>query len=120
MKNRLFIQGAKLLMAALVCSGFLACQKVELPRDRPGPPGCGMRDPSQTAPAMLSIAQQERYRAMGTPDQLMDNAEGGKDWVYFRSQGSVFGEQQTAEIFRFNQKGILVSHTTDLIKRVGK
>ena len=99
---------------------MLGCQKVELPRDRPGPPGCGMRDPNQTAPGMLSIIQQETHRGMGTPDQLLDNQVGGKDWVYFRSQGSVFGEQQSAETFRFNVQGLLVMRDTNVIKRVGK
>jgi hypothetical protein len=113
-------QTVLLSICILFSSLLLGCQKVELPRDRPGPPGCGMRDPNQTAPAMLSIVQQETHRAMGRPDQLIENEVGGKDWIYFRSQGSVFGEQQSAEIFRFNAQGLLVMRDTNMIKRVGK
>jgi len=109
------------LTLVVVVSGALdACEPVKMPHETPGPPGCGLRDPSQTAPAMLSVAQQQVLRNQGPPRVLEVNDKGGKTWVYYRSTGSVFGETDTAEIFVFNDVGLLVSQRTETRRHVGK
>lgn len=110
---------ACLALAPVVVAG-VACEPVKLPHEQPGPPGCGMRDPRDTAPGMLSVAQKEAYRTNGSPDQVRPNKHGGLDWLYERSRGSVFGEQQTVEVLSFNAEGILVGRDTEVIMRVGK
>lgn len=107
-----------LLASALLT--FSACEPVKLPHEEPGPPGCGMKDPRETAPGMLSIAQKTAYRQNGSPDEVVKNAHGGMDWRFKRSSGSVFGEKQTVEILSFNAQGILVAKDTELIRKVGK
>ena len=97
-----------------------ACDPVKLPNEMPGPPGCGLRDPSQSGPSMLSVAQQQVFRAQGSPNTLEDNDKGGKTWVYLRQQGSVFGEKETAETFVFDASGILLSQRTETRRSVGK
>lgn len=97
-----------------------ACEPAKLPHQQPGPPGCGKRDPRKTAPGMLSIAQKETYRKQGSPDEVRENAHGGLDWLYKRSRGSVFGEEQTVEVFSFNAEGLLVGQDTEVLMKVGK
>lgn len=115
---------ARLLRACLAVTPVVvvasACEPVKLPHEQPGPPGCGMRDPRDTAPGMLSIAQKEAYRQQGSPDQVRPNKHGGLDWLYNRSTGSVFGEQKTVEILSFNKEGLLVGRDTEVLMRVGK
>ena len=40
--------------------------------------------------------------------------------IYVRQAGSVFGEQETAEMFVFDDKGLLVEQKTEIRKSVGK
>ena len=108
----------RLLFAALLLSA--ACEPVKLPHEIPGPPGSGLRDPRTSGPTTMSTAQNKVYRENGSPDELRDNDKGGKDWIYTRSQGSVFGEQQKIEIFSFDNTGLLVASKTELIRAVGK
>jgi hypothetical protein len=108
-----------LALTPLVALG-LACDPVKLPHQQPGPIGCGKRDPRGTAPGMLSIAQKEAMRKNGSPDEVRDNDKGGLDWLYHRSAGSVFGEQKTVEILRFDVEGILVDQQTEVLMKVGK
>jgi hypothetical protein len=97
-----------------------ACEPVVLPHQVPGPPGCGMRDPSQSGPTTLSVAQQQVLRNQGPPQALDENEHGGRTWVYFRQQGSVFGERETAETFAFNAQGLLVAQKVETRRYVGK
>lgn len=97
-----------------------ACEPVKLPHQQPGPVGCGQRDPRETAPGMLSIAQKEAFRKQGSPDEVRPNEKGGLDWLYKRSSGSVFGEQQTVEILSFDVEGLLYGQRTELLRKVGK
>lgn len=113
------------LSGALAASGGLlvvavGCEPVKLPHQQPGPAGCGKRDPRGTAPGMLSIAQKETYRKLGSPDDVRDNARGGLDWLYNRSSGSVFGEQKTVEAYSFDKDGLLYDQKTDVVMKVGK
>ncbi len=96
------------------------CEPVKLPHEQPGPAGCGMRDPRDTAPGMLSIAQKEAFRQNGSPDEVVPNKAGGLDWRFRRSSGSVFGEQQTIEILSFDKDGILVGRDTEVLRKLGK
>ena len=97
-----------------------ACDPVKMPHEMPGPVGCGKRDPNVSGPAMLSVAQQTTLRNQGNPLQLVDNEHGGKTWIYVRQAGSVFGEQETAEMFAFNAEGLLVEQKTEVRKYSGK
>jgi hypothetical protein len=108
-------------MRVLVLLALLsACEPVKLPHEMPGPPGAGLRDPRASGPTTMSYAQNKMYRESGSPDELRDNDRGGKDWIYTRSSGSVFGEQQKVEIYSFDAQGLLVGSRTDLIRSVGK
>lgn len=107
------------LVAALVAA-LPACDPVKMPHELPGPVGCGMRDPRTSGPSTLSVAQQTTLRNQGPPATLEDNPHGGRTWVYLRSTGSVFGEQETAEMFAFDAQGLLVSHKTEIRRSVGK
>lgn len=98
----------------------LACEPVKLPHEEPGPAGCGVRDPRDTAPGMLSIAQKEAYRQNGSPDEVRPNKSGGLDWLYRRSSGSMFGEQQTIESLSFDKDGLLVGRDTEVVRKLGK
>ncbi len=113
-----------MLVVRLVTAVFLlsmaACERVVMPHEVPGPVGCGMRDPSSTGPSMLSVAQQMTRKNQGPPQALEDNEHGGKTWMYLRQAGSVFGEKETAEMFIFDNRGLLVGQTTELRKSVGK
>lgn len=109
-----------LLAFAALALAFSACEPVKLPHEQPGPPGCGLKDPRETAPGMLSIAQKEAFRQNGSPHEVVKNKHGGMDWRYKRSAGSVFGERQTIEILSFNAQGLLVAKDTEVIKKVGK
>jgi hypothetical protein len=103
--------------AVLVVSG---CDPVKMPHEQPGPIGCGKRDPRDTAPGMLSVAQKKALQENGNPAEVRPNALGGLDWLYRRSSGSVFGEQQTVELFVFDVEGILRGRDTDVVRKVGK
>ena len=118
---------SRLLLAALFATSTMSvavmgsgCQKVKMPHEMPGPPGCGKRDPNNTAPAMLSIAQQQTHKNQGKPDTLVDNDKGGKTWSYKRNRGSVFGQEVVIEVFGFDKDGLLYEQRTDLISKVGK
>jgi hypothetical protein len=97
-----------------------ACGPVKLPHEMPGPPGCGQRDPSQSGPSTLSVAQNTTMKNMGLPGALEDNEFGGKTWLYSRQAGSVFGESSTIEAFIFDAQGLLVGQKTHVQKQVGK
>lgn len=110
-------------LAALLSAGSFVgtgCEPVKLPHQQPGPIGCGLRDPRDTAPGMLSIAQKEAYRKQGTPSEVRPNERGGLDWLYPRSRGSVFGEEQTVEILSFDVEGLLFRQETEMLRKVGK
>ena len=104
-------------LALLLCS---ACEPVQRPDEVPGPAGCGMRDPSQTGPSLLSVAQQTAIKNRGMPHQLEDNSVGGKTWIYFRTTGSVFGETEAAELLTFDKDGLLKEQKTEVRRHVGK
>jgi hypothetical protein len=108
------------LVAAVFSLTMSACEPVKLPHEQPGPIGCGKRDPQSTSPGMLSVAQQTTLRNQGMPQHLVDNDKGGKTWVYTRQAGSVFGEQETQELFAFDDRGLLVEQKTELVRHVGK
>lgn len=109
-----------LALSPAVVVALGACEPVKLPHEQPGPPGCGMRDPRDTAPGMLSIAQKEAYRQNGSPDEVRPNKSGGLDWRFARSSGSMFGEQQTIEILSFDKDGLLVGRETEVVRKLGK
>lgn len=112
---------ASLLVAALSLTTVAAgCDPVKLPHEMPGPLGAGKRDPRTSGPSTMSVAQQTTLRNQGTPGTVEDNDKGGKTWVYVRQSGSVFGEQETAEIFVFDDRGLLVEQKTELRRYVGK
>lgn len=116
-------RSSALLLAAWLGVAFLgtsACEPVKLPHEQPGPIGCGLRDPRETAPGMLSIAQKEAYRKQGSPNEVRPNERGGLDWLYPRSRGSVFGEEQTVEILSFDVEGLLYRQETEMLRKVGK
>lgn len=101
-------------------AGAAACEPVKLPHEQPGPVGCGTRDPRDTAPGMLSVAQKEAVRKLGTPGEVRPNERGGLDWLYRRSAGSVFGEEQTVETLSFDIEGLLFRQDTEVLHKVGK
>ncbi len=113
---------ALLVLAAflLVSVALAACDPVTLPHQVPGPPGAGKRDPASSGPSTMSVAQQTTIRHQGFPLQLVDNDKGGKTWLYVRQAGSVFGEQETAEMFVFDDRGLLVEQKTEIRKYSGK
>lgn len=111
---------ALFLVAAVLPIGHIACDPVPLATEQPGPLGCGMRDPRSTGPSLLSAAQQQTLRNLGGPDDVKDNNFGGKDWSYMRSSGSVFGEKQSVEVVSFDDKGLIKSQKTELLRSVGK
>jgi hypothetical protein len=105
-------------VAPVVVTG--ACEPVKLPHEMPGPPGCGKRDPSQSGPSTLSVAQNTTLKNMGMPGAVEDNDVGGKTWLYSRQAGSVFGETATIEAYVFDAQGLLVAQKTEVRKHVGK
>ena len=109
-----------LLRFSLLALFMVACEPVKLPHEMPGPIGAGRRDPRSSGPSTMSVAQQTTLRNQGVPLDVVDNEVGGKTWTYVRQAGSVFGEQETAEMFVFNDKGLLVKQETELRKYVGK
>ncbi|MBM4281996.1 MAG: hypothetical protein FJ137_14965 [Deltaproteobacteria bacterium] len=109
------------LLVVIVALPLLStCEPVTLPHELPGPPGCGRRDPNQSGPSTLSVAQNTTVRNMGMPGALEDNERGGKTWLYSRQAGSVFGESATIEAFVFDAQGLLVAQKTEVRKQVGK
>jgi hypothetical protein len=111
---------ASLLVFAPVVVAATACEPVKLPHEMPGPPGCGKRDPGQSGPSTMSVAQNTTVRDMGVPGALEDNEFGGKTWLYSRQAGSVFGESATIEAYIFDAQGLLVGQKTEIKKQVGK
>ena len=113
-----------LLVALALCAPVIvtvtACEPVKLPHEMPGPLGCGKRDPNQSGPSTLSVAQNSTVRNMGMPGALEDNEFGGKTWLYSRQAGSVFGESATIEAYIFDAQGLLVGQKTQVQKQVGK
>jgi hypothetical protein len=113
-----FVLLVALWSSAVVTSS--ACEPVKLPHEMPGPPGCGRRDPSQSGPSTMSVAQNTTLKNMGLPGALEDNEFGGRTWLYSRQAGSVFGESATVEAFLFDAQGLLVAQKTEVKKQVGK
>jgi hypothetical protein len=109
-----------LLVVVVALPLFSACEPVKLPHELPGPPGCGRRDPNQSGPSTLSVAQNTTVRNMGMPGAIEDNEHGGKTWLYSRQAGSVFGESATIEAFVFDAQGLLIAQKTEVRKQVGK
>jgi hypothetical protein len=97
-----------------------ACDPVKMPHEVAGPPGCGARDPALSGPSTMSVAQNMTLHNQGTPAGTEPNEWGGRDWVYYRSSGSVFGETQSADVFRFDALGLLKAQTTEVRRHVGK
>jgi len=97
-----------------------SCDPVKMPYEMPGPLGAGKRDPRESGPSTLSIAQQTTLRNQGMPLDLVENQNGGKTWIYVRQAGSVFGEQETAEMYVFDDRGLLVKQETELRRYSGK
>lgn len=116
---------SRLALAAALASGFVvvataACEPVKLPHELPGPPGCGMRDPRASGPSTMSVAQNTVLKNHGHPSSAEPNEHGGRTWVFYRSSGSVFGEQEAADLFTFDAQGLLVSQKTEVSRQVGK
>lgn len=100
--------------------GLVACQPAKLPEDMPGPANCGLKDPRNTAPGMLSMAQKTTIQKMGKPADVEPNEHGGLDWVYKQTAGSVFGQEETVTVYTFDKDGLLKGTKKDLISKVGK
>lgn len=107
-------------VVVVVMLATIGCEKVQMPHEIPGPPGAGMRDPSTSGPTTMSVAQQMTMKNNGPPKQLLDNDKGGKTWVYFRQQGGQFGEKESAEMYEFDARGLLISTKVEVYKNVGK
>ncbi len=103
--------------ATVVASG---CGRAKLATDMPGPNGCGLRDPRETSPGMLSMAQKQYFQKRRAVKDVKRNEHGGLDWIYNVSAGSVFGEQQRVETISFDAQGLLVNTNVELLRRVGK
>lgn len=101
----------------VVASG---CGRAKLATDMPGPNGCGLRDPRETSPGMLSMAQKQYFQKRRAIKDVKRNEHGGLDWIYNVSAGSVFGEQQRVETVSFSAEGILMGKNVELLRRVGK
>ena len=108
------------LIVVVVTALFAACDPVKLPHELPGPVGAGKRDPTTSGPSTMSIAQQTTLRNQGMPMQLQENDKGGRTWIYLRQAGSVFGEQETAEMYMFDDRGLLLERKTEIRKYLGK
>lgn len=104
----------------VVLLAAVACDPVKMPHEEPGPPGAGKREPSVSGPSTMSVAQNTTLRTQGMPGVTEENEHGGRNWIYVRQVGSVFGESETAEIFIFNAQGLLVGQKTEVRKQVGK
>jgi hypothetical protein len=100
--------------------GVLGCDPAKRPEDEPGPAGCGLRDPRDTAPGMLSLAQKTTLQKNGKPDEVAKNDQGGLDWVYRVKAGGVFGEEETVTVLTFDAGGVLKASKKDLLRKVGK
>ena len=107
-------------LCTLILSAFSACEPAALPEDLPGPAGCGMKDPRDTAPGMLSLAQKMVLKKKGKPTAVEKNAVGGLDWVYSLKSGGVFGEEETVTKVSFDGGGVHKGTLRDLISKVGK
>lgn len=97
-----------------------ACEPATLPRDLPGPAGCGMRDPRGTSPNMLSMAQKMAYNDNSAISEVRPNAKGGLNWIYRMTAGSVFGQQEKVVTLTFDKGGILLDTHTEMVSRLGK
>ena len=111
---------------ALACAPLVAvaatgaCDPVKLPHEMPGPPGCGMRDPTNSGPSTMSVAQNTVIKNNGHPYSAEPNEHGGRSWLYSRATGSVFGEQEAVDLFVFDAQGLLIAQKTEVRKQVGK
>jgi hypothetical protein len=105
---------------SLATLGGMACDPVQMSHQKPGPVGCGLKDPRKTAPGKLSLGQKKILRERGTPGQVKPNNHGGLDWVYLRRSGSVFGEEEQVERFVFDAQGVLLGRDAELIYKKGK
>ena len=114
----------RLFVIALFTSALtipsVACEPATLPHQMPGPVGCGKRDPRDTAPGMLSVAQKTALKNMGDPFDVRPNDKGGLDWLYKRNRGSVFGQTTEVLIYQYDTKGLLFNQTTEVISKLGK
>jgi len=113
---------ASLTLPALLVSLALAaaCGPVKMPHELPGPPGSGMRDPRQAGPSTMSVAQNTVMKNNGHPVSADPNEHGGRTWVFVRSTGSVFGEQEVDDLFAFDAQGLLISQKSEVRKSLGK
>jgi hypothetical protein len=111
---------ACLLAGAVSIGAVVACEPVKLPHELPGPPGCGLRDPRTSGPSTMSVAQNTVLKNHGFPASAEPNEHGGRTWVFLRASGSVFGEQEAADLFVFDAQGLLVSQKTEVRRQVGK
>jgi|GEM_PF-915860 len=114
----------RLLLALAATSVVLpmvtGCEERATPSNTPGPPGCGLRDPRDTAPGMLSWAQRKKLQRYGKPGSVRPNKWGGNDWIYNMSHGNQFGEEKSVEILSFDDKGLLVKQDKEVESYVGK
>ncbi len=110
----------KYLLTLWIIAGLSCCQPAQRPEDIPGPAGCGLKDPRQSAPSALSYAQKKTYKDMRSPFRIEKNVHGGLDWFYQTQRGSVFGEKLSVLVYSFNQNGQLVDQKEDVIKQLGK
>ncbi len=115
---RSFVVVAALAVCAPIA--LAACGPVKMPAEMPGPLGCGRRDPRDSGPSTMSVAQNTVLKNNGQPGVVEPNDKGGMSWMYIRSAGSVFGESETAEMFIFNGEGLLVGTKTEIRKQLGK
>lgn len=113
----LALAAGAVLAAGLGASG---CDPAERAEDKPGPAGCGLKDPRDTAPGMLSLAQKMTLKKMGKPDEVAKNDKGGLNWVYRVKAGGVFGEEETVTVLTFDNGGVLKGSKKDLLSKVGK
>ena len=113
----LLVTAFSLASSVVAVSG---CDPVKMPAEMPGPLGCGRRDPRDSGPSTMSVAQNTVLKNNGHPGGVEPNEQGGMTWFYVRSAGSVFGESETAEMFLFNAEGLLVGTKTEIRKQLGK
>jgi hypothetical protein len=92
----------------IVLALWVSCSSSPHPEEIPGPPGCGLRDPRDTSPGMLSVAQKTTLQQNGSPSDVTKNMHGGLTWEYRSRQGSTFGENDSTVRFDFDAVGLLL------------
>ncbi len=117
---KIFALCCGLAVAATPVVSLTGCGRGKLATDIKGPAGCGLRDPRETSPNMLSMAQKTYFQKHRAIKDVRKNEHGGLDWIYKLSAGSVFGEQQTLETVSFDKDGLLVGVEKELLRKVGK